>query len=600
MSASVLSKIGFDLPTQLSSSLYREEYVIIQPQNPPNSGQSYTGDIDVIFDITSASDVLLDASYSSLCFQGRVETTYNNTTQWAANQAPSVEALPMFCSGVPITRTSSSVNGGTIKVGSIDTNFSRYLTARLLCADEPLLPCDTFKMGSSRQPTATSTLVGTAPAAITGVTTTLDEDKDQRSLCYTAKSLSLNKFCGCNLVSWPFRTQSIYASMVDVRNGNDRKTYAPRTCGLNYEVPLSALCPLFDTLQYVPVSLLAQSTGSSGIRVAFRFASADKVTNGPCAYTMAAVSPADTTYGNSVISKVECKYSNVRMILKFVRILDPALMATIQSMYNQSPSILPDGQIVQPMGRLTLNYKDCVTFEHQLLAGANVADLTFNISHKSILGMLHRFRNVADSTKSGVIEKNLADIVPAISSYFVELGNDSTIPLTAINSETVSPVPSVAGAVTDNQPTWQCNSVFSAMYRAGRHIFALDPIHSQNGEGAMSRIFSLYQNNCAVGDCVWNNQMPNVNALSGLGDPYLPFMILTSFENFSSKEVDLSSPESHVRGLNTWTKNGVIKARFTFSTPVVSDTIIETMFITNEILLIARGAIAKVSQELLS
>lgn len=583
MTSSVLSKIGFDLPHQLSSNLYSVEYVLINPTNGPSNGTSYTGDSDVIFDITSASDCLLDPTNSSLLFDASVRTVFNNTTLLGDTDFPNIEHMPMFCSGVPITRSTTTVNGGSIRVGEISTNFNRYATMRLLCSDDALLPNETNLPEGTQRPSVT---LANPPV---GGTFTCDNHETARTLMYVNRGLTLNSYSGCNIVAWTTRAQSIQAQMN--RTSTPRVKFQANSGGLAYEVPLPLLSQLCDTPSYIPVNFLAQTTGSSGIRLTFRFASAPKDTFGPCCYTQNVMAPTDTLYGRNVIDTVDCLYSNVRILLKFVRIKDPELMGSLVALYNQSPSILPDGQMIPPMGRLTLNFKNTLWYENPLNSGVTRADLTFNINQKSVLGMAMRFRDPAKIQNPANIEKNLTDSPPQITSFFIELGNDSTIPLTSITSEVNSWDPA------SSKNSWQCNSAFGAMYRAGRHIFAIDPIHSSGGSGALSRFYTLAPN--VGGDEHEYIGVLAANHFDFLKNVDAPYMIVCSFENFSSKEVDLSAPENPVRGLNTWTKNGIITVRMQFAEALASPLVVETLFIYNDILLIARGSISSVCNELL-
>lgn len=591
MSSSILSKIGFGLPSQLSSSLYSEEYVQIAPQNAPNStgyfpGQAYVGDTDVIFDITGASDMLLDAAASSLAFQGVVRSEFNNDVHLLPNVpgiAPDPRFLPMFCSGIPITKVSDSVNGGSIRVGEIPTNFSRYSTSRLLCSSGELLPQQTFEKGSSIQPTVVVT-TGTAP------TYTLSSDRCPSMMSYVNEGLTLTSFHGCNITPWTVRTQCIDTKMnVDTVGA---KNFASNSGGLPYEVPLPLLCPLFDTNHYIPVNFLAQTTGSSGVRILIRFAGASASNFGP-SVASTIIGPDSGPYDPAKITSLNCYYRNVRMILKFVRIKDPDLMASLVAMYNQAPALLPDGQMVPPMGRITIPFKNVYTFENTLLTNAIRGDFTYNISQKSLLGMLMRFRNPTHIASSGGYEKNLIDTVPHISSFLIELGNDSTIPLTSVTSEVLG------GSSTATDSAFQCNGIFGAMYRAARHLFEIEPQSTAGGYGALSRFYTI---NPKVGyGTSSSNQFDSrlSPALDYLSSEDSPYMIAVSFENFTQKASDIAEGENHARGLNTWVKNGVITVHMQFSKAVAADTIVETTFIYNDILLVARGTISSAGQEFL-
>lgn len=593
MSSSILNKIGFGLPSQLSSSLYSEEYVQISPQNGPNAtayfpGQAYVGDTDVIFDITGASDMLLDASASSLVFQGVVRSEFNNDTHLLAHGSPGPDPrfLPMFCSGLPITKVSNSVNGGSIRVGEIPTNFSRYSAARLLCSSGELIPQQTYERGTVVQP------VGT----VAGTACTVTSDVCPYMMSYVNEGLALTSFHGCNITPWTIRSQSI-DTKINVSNGADPPVavptnFAPYSGGLPYEVPLPLLCPLFDTQHYIPVNFLAQTTGSSGVRIVIRFAGATPSNFGPA--VGCTILGVDTgPYDPAKITSLNCYYRNVKLILKFVRIKDPDLMASLVAMYNQAPALLPDGQMVPPMGRITIPFKNVYTFENTLLANATRGDFTYNISQKSLLGMIMRFRNPVHISGGGGFEKNLVDTVPNISSFLIELGNDSTIPLTSVTSEVLG------GNSTETISAFQCNGVFGSMYRTARHIFEIEPQSTAGGYGALSRFYTM---NPKVGGASSTGNIFE-GALS-LTLEYLcstdsPYMIAVSFENFTQKAADITEGENHARGLNTWVKNGVLTAHLQFSKAVVSDTIVETIFLYNDILLIARGTISSCAQELL-
>jgi len=588
MSTSILNKIGFGLPSQLSSSLYSEEYVQIAPQNGPNStsyfpGQAYVGDTDVIFDITGASDMLLDPGSSSLVFQGVVRSVFNNDTHNLPNLpgiAPDPRFLPMFCSGIPITKVSNSVNGGSIRVGEVPTNFSRYSTARLLCSSGDLLPQQTFERGSGIQ----------APITVAGTVSTLNTDTCPYMMSHVNEGLTLTSFHGCNITPWTIRSQSIDTTMLVDTLGV--KNFASNSGGLPYEVPLPLLCPLFDTQHYIPVNFLAQTTGSSGVRIVLRFAGANPSNFGPC--VACPIEGPDTgPYDPAKITALNCYYRNVKLILKFVRIKDPDLMASLVAMYNQAPALLPDGQMVPPMGRITIPFKNVYSFENTLLANATRGDFTYNISQKSLLGMLMRFRNPTHISDAGGYEKNLCDTVPNISSFLIELGNDSTIPLTSITSEVLG------GNSNSSLSAFQCNSVFGAMYRVARHIFEIEPQSTAGGYGALSRFYTINPkvgSGSSSGNVFGGRLEPGLDWLCSADSPY---MIAVSFENFTQKAADISEGENHARGLNTWVKNGVLTVHMQFSTGVVADTIVETIFLYNDILLVARGTISSAAQELL-
>lgn len=594
MSSSILNKIGFGLPSQLSSSLYSEEYVQITPQNAPNAtvdyaGSAYVGDTDVIFDITGASDMLLDASSSSLVFQGIVRSEYNNASNLPYDE-PDPMRLPMFCSGIPITRVSSSVNGGSIRVGEISTNFSRFSMSRLLCSSGELQPCQVWYKSAQAQPTATSVFTSGTGTILSTVTTTIGADAVPYNLSYSNESLTLNSYHGCNVVQWPIRLQCISTKFAKNKSGSPQD-YFQKNGGLPYEVPLPALCPLFDTVHYIPVNFLAQTTGSSGVRLVIRFAGVNPNDYGPCVVSLKGGAPG-SQYDPTVITKLATYYRNVKLVLKFIRIKDPDLMASLVAMYNQAPALLPDGQMVPPMGRITIPFKNMYTFEHQLADTATRGDFTYNISQKSLLGMIMRFRAPTYMTSKSLHEKNLSDLVPNISSFLIELGNDSTIPLTSVTSETIG------GGSTDQESAFQCNSVFGSMYRAARHLFEIEPSSSSGGYGALSRFYQINPNT--------GGQIEGVDYDIRLEDnsPYLgsagkPYMIAVSFENFSQKAPDIAEGENHARGLNTWVKNGVLTAHLQFTKAVGTALIVETMFIYNDILLVARGTISSAGQELL-